>query len=54
MATTLAVIVLFLPVAIMKGIIGRIFSSSSPSPSSRRTVALVVSLTLTPMRASIY
>ncbi|NPU85030.1 MAG: efflux RND transporter permease subunit [Syntrophaceae bacterium] len=54
MATTLAVIVIFLPVAFMKGIIGRFFLQFALTVVFSVAVSLVVSFTLTPMLASIY
>ncbi|HOJ51443.1 MAG TPA: efflux RND transporter permease subunit, partial [Syntrophales bacterium] len=54
MATTLAIVVIFLPVAFMKGIIGRFFMSFSLTVVFAVLVSLLVSFTLTPMLASIY
>ncbi len=54
MATTLAVIVIFLPVAFMKGIIGRFFMQFALTVVFSVAVSLVVSFTLTPMLASLY
>jgi HAE1 family hydrophobic/amphiphilic exporter-1 len=54
MATTLAVIVIFLPVAFMKGIIGRFFMQFALTVIFSVAVSLVVSFTLTPMLASIF
>lgn len=54
MATTLAIVVIFLPVAFMKGIIGRFFMSFALTVVFAVLVSLLVSFTLTPMLASIY
>lgn len=54
MATTLAIIVIFLPVAFMKGIIGRFFMSFALTVVFSVFVSLLVSFTLTPMLASIF
>jgi len=54
MATTLAIIVIFLPVAFMKGIIGRFFMSFALTVVFSVMVSLLVSFTLTPMLASIF
>ncbi|MDD5170756.1 MAG: efflux RND transporter permease subunit, partial [Syntrophales bacterium] len=54
MATTLAIIVIFLPVAFMKGIIGRFFMSFALTVVFAVMVSLLVSFTLTPMLASIF
>ena len=51
-ATTLAIIVIFLPVAFMKGIIGRFFFQFSMTVVFAVAVSLFVSFTLTPMLAS--
>jgi hydrophobic/amphiphilic exporter-1 (mainly G- bacteria), HAE1 family len=53
-ATTLAIIVIFLPVAFMKGIIGRFFMQFALTVVFSVAVSLVVSFTLTPMLASLY
>ena len=54
MATTLAIIVIFLPVAFMKGIIGRFFLQFALTVVFSVFVSLIVSFTLTPMAASIF
>ncbi len=54
MATTLAIAVIFLPVAFMKGIIGRFFMQFALTVVFAVGVSLLVSLTLTPMLASIF
>jgi hydrophobic/amphiphilic exporter-1 (mainly G- bacteria), HAE1 family len=54
MATTLAIVVIFLPVAFMKGIIGRFFMSFALTVVFAVLVSLLVSFTLTPMMASIF
>jgi len=54
MATTLAIVAIFLPVAFMKGIIGRFFMSFALTVVFAVMVSLLVSFTLTPMMASIY
>lgn len=51
-ATTLAIIVIFLPVAFMKGIIGRFFFQFALTVVFAVAVSLFVSFTLTPMLAS--
>lgn len=53
-ATTLAIIVIFLPVAFMKGIIGRFFFQFSLTVVFAVAVSLFVSFTLIPMLASRY
>jgi HAE1 family hydrophobic/amphiphilic exporter-1 len=53
MATTLAIVAIFLPVAFMKGIIGRFFMQFAFTVVFAVMVSLVVSFTLTPMMASI-
>lgn len=53
-ATTLAIVVIFLPVAFMKGIIGRFFMEFSLTIVFAVLVSLLVSITLTPMLASIF
>jgi HAE1 family hydrophobic/amphiphilic exporter-1 len=53
MATTLAIVAIFLPVAFMKGIIGRFFMQFAFTVVFAVLVSLVVSFTLTPMMASI-
>jgi HAE1 family hydrophobic/amphiphilic exporter-1 len=52
MATTLAIVVIFLPVAFMKGIIGRFFMQFSLTVVFSIVVSLLVSVTLTPMLSS--
>jgi len=53
MATTLAIVAIFLPVAFMKGIIGRFFMSFALTVVFSVLVSLLVSFTLTPMLASL-
>jgi len=53
-ATTLAIAVIFLPVAFMKGIIGRFFMQFALTVVFSVGVSLLVSLTLTPMLSSIF
>jgi len=52
MATTLSLIVIFLPVAFMGGIIGRFFQSFGVTVAFAIAVSLLVSFTLTPMMSS--
>jgi hydrophobic/amphiphilic exporter-1 (mainly G- bacteria), HAE1 family len=54
MATTLAIVVIFIPVAFMKGMIGRFFFQFGMTVVFAVTVSLFVSFTLTPMLASRY
>ncbi|MEW6068149.1 MAG: efflux RND transporter permease subunit [Nitrospirota bacterium] len=54
MATTLALVAIFLPVAFMKGIIGRFFLQFALTVVFAVLVSLFVSFTLTPMMASRY
>lgn len=54
MATTLAIVAIFLPVAFMKGIIGRFFLQFALTVVFSVMVSLLVSLTLTPMLASLF
>jgi HAE1 family hydrophobic/amphiphilic exporter-1 len=54
MATTFAIVAIFLPVAFMKGIIGRFFLQFALTVVFSVLVSLLVSLTLTPMLASIF
>jgi hydrophobic/amphiphilic exporter-1 (mainly G- bacteria), HAE1 family len=54
MATTLAIVVIFLPAAFMKGIIGRFFMQFALTVVFSVLVSLLVSLTLTPMLASLF
>lgn len=51
-ATTLAIIVVFLPVAFMSGIIGRIFNSFGLTVAFAVAVSLFIAFTLTPMLSS--
>jgi len=53
MATTLAIVAIFLPVAFMKGIVGRFFMQFAFTVVFAVMVSLIVSFTLTPMMASI-
>jgi hydrophobe/amphiphile efflux-1 (HAE1) family protein len=52
MATTLALMAIFLPVAFMKGIIGQFFFQFAIAISAAVGLSLLEALTLTPMRAS--
>ncbi len=54
MATTFAIVAIFLPVAFMKGIIGRFFMQFALTVVFAVLVSLFVSFTLTPMLASRY
>ncbi len=54
MATTIAIVAIFLPVAFMKGIIGRFFMQFALTVVFAVIVSLFVSFTLTPMMASRY
>ena len=54
MATTFAIVAIFLPVAFMKGIIGRFFLQFALTIVFAVMVSLLVSFTLTPMMASIF
>ena len=54
MAATLAVVAIFLPVAFMKGVIGRYFYQFGVTISATVLLSLLEALTLTPMRASIF
>src|SRR3989338_9048036 len=54
MATTIAIVAIFLPVAFMKGIIGRFFMQFSLTVVFAVLVSLFVSFTLTPMLSSRY
>jgi len=54
MATTFAIVAIFLPVAFMKGIIGRFFLQFALTIVFAVLVSLLVSFTLTPMMASIF
>ena len=51
-AATLALIAIFLPVAFMKGVIGRFFFQFGVTISAAVALSLLEALTLTPMRAS--
>ncbi len=53
-ATTLAIVVIFVPVAFMKGIIGRFFFQFGMTVVFAVLVSWFVSFTLTPMLASLY
>jgi hydrophobic/amphiphilic exporter-1 (mainly G- bacteria), HAE1 family len=52
MATTLSLVVIFLPVAFMQGRIGRLFFSFGITAASAILVSLLVAFTLTPMLCS--
>src|SRR5512139_558918 len=52
MATTLSLVVIFLPVAFMQGRIGRLFFSFGITAASAVLVSLLVAFTLTPMLCS--
>src|SRR5512137_162527 len=54
MATTFAIVAIFLPVAFMKGIIGRFFLQFALTVVFSVMVSLIVSFTLTPMMASLF
>ncbi|MCI0468511.1 MAG: efflux RND transporter permease subunit [Nitrospirae bacterium] len=54
MATTMAIVAIFLPVAFMKGIIGMFFLQFALTVVFAVMVSLLVSFTLTPMMASRY
>ncbi len=54
MATTFAIVAIFLPVAFMKGMIGRFFIQFALTVVFSILVSLLVSFTLTPMLASIF
>ena len=51
-ATTLSLVVIFLPVAFMSGQVGRLFYSYGVTVAASIMVSLFISLTLTPMMAS--
>ncbi|HEY3131507.1 MAG TPA: efflux RND transporter permease subunit [Acidobacteriota bacterium] len=53
MATTLSLVVIFLPVGFMSGIVGRFFSSFGLTMAFAVMVSLLVAFTLTPMLCSI-
>ncbi len=52
LATTLSLVIIFLPVALMEGIVGRFMSSFGYTAAFAIMVSLVVSFTLTPMLSS--
>ncbi|MDX2149168.1 MAG: efflux RND transporter permease subunit [Bryobacteraceae bacterium] len=52
MATTLSLVIIFLPVALMEGIVGRFMSSFGYTAAFAIMVSLLVSFTLTPMLCS--
>ena len=52
MATTLSLVIIFLPVAMMQGIVGRFMSSFGYTAAFAIMVSLLVSFTLTPMLCS--
>src|SRR5579883_3212054 len=52
MATSLSLVVIFLPVAFMGGIVGRFFSSFGMTVAFAIVMSLFVSFTLTPMLCS--
>ncbi|MBF0412890.1 MAG: efflux RND transporter permease subunit [Desulfamplus sp.] len=54
MATTFAVVAIFLPVAFMKGIMGRFFLQFALTVVFAVMISMIVSFTLTPMMASIF
>ena len=54
MATTLSLVVIFLPVAFMEGQVGRFFNSYGITVAVSIMVSLVVSFTLTPMLCARY
>ena len=54
MATTFAIVAIFLPVAFMKGIIGKFFLQFALTIVFAVLVSMLVSFTLTPMMASIF
>lgn len=54
MATTFAIVAIFLPVAFMKGLIGRFFLQFALTIVFAVLVSLLVSFTLSPMMASIF
>ena len=54
MATTLSLVIIFLPLAFMEGIIGRFMSSFGFTAAFAIIVSLLVSFTLTPMLCSRY
>jgi HAE1 family hydrophobic/amphiphilic exporter-1 len=54
MATTLSLVVIFLPVAFMEGQVGRLFNSYGITVAVSIIISLVVSFTLTPMLCARY
>jgi HAE1 family hydrophobic/amphiphilic exporter-1 len=54
MATTFAIVAIFLPVAFMKGMIGRFFIQFALTVVFSVMISLLVSFTLTPMLASLF
>jgi len=54
MATTFAIVAIFLPVAFMKGMIGRFFIQFALTVVFSVLISLLVSFTLTPMLASLF
>lgn len=54
MATTIAIVAIFLPVAFMEGIIGRFFLQFALTVVFAVLMSMLVSFTLTPMMASIF
>ncbi|MCP5117520.1 MAG: efflux RND transporter permease subunit, partial [bacterium] len=54
MATTLSLVIIFLPIAFMEGIVGRFMSSFGYTAAFAIMVSLLVSFTLTPMLCSRY
>jgi len=54
MATTFAVVAIFLPVAFMEGIMGRFFLQFALTVVFAVMISMIVSFTLTPMMASIF
>ncbi len=54
MATTFSLVIIFLPVALMEGIVGRFMSSFGYTAAFAIMVSLLVSFTLTPMLCSRY
>lgn len=54
LATSIAVIAIFLPIAFMEGIIGKFFFEFAITLTAAVALSLVDALTLTPMRASVF
>src|SRR5690606_20331477 len=54
MATSIAVVAIFLPIAFMEGVIGKLFYEFALTLTAAVALSLVDALTLTPMRASIF